>query len=269
MKTIAYGAELIRGIARNRGLLLEFAGKDFQRRFAGSYFGVIWGVLQPLLTVFVYWSVFQFAFKSGPVNGVPFVLWFMCGIVPWLFFAEAFPMASNCYLEYSYLVKKVVFNLDILPLVKIFSCMVVHLLFSLLILVFCIVFGYFPGIYLVQLLYYWVALVALIYAISIITSSIIVFFRDLNQLISIILLVGMWATPIAWNLSVLPEKYQSILKWNPIYYIVEGYRDTFVNNVWFWEKIDLTIRYWVILVVLYFIGLSLYRRLKPRFADVL
>ena len=121
MKILKKMYRLIYAIYHDRRLLFNLAWQDFKRRFAGSYFGTLWGFVNPMLTMTVYWLVFQFGFRSGDVGEVPFVLWFMCGIVPWLFFSEAFSSASNSFLEYSYLVKKVVFNINILPLVKIIS----------------------------------------------------------------------------------------------------------------------------------------------------
>lgn len=264
-----YYFKLIRGIFMDHTLLFEFSLKDFQRRFAGSYFGIVWGIFQPLLTMLVYWAVFQFAFQGNPVNEVPFILWFSCGIIPWLFFAEAFSMSSGCFLEYTYLVKKVVFNIDILPLVKIFSSAFIHAFFVAILLILCCIFGFFPKLYIIQIFYYFFCMIALLYALSLITSSVIVFFRDLNQIISVLLLIGMWCTPIAWELSAVPESFHTFIKWNPIYYIVEGYRDCFINYTWFWEKSELTLRYWSITVILLSLGIHLYRKLKPRFADVL
>lgn len=66
----------------------------------------------------IYWIVFQYAFKSQDVGDVPFILWFMAGMIPWLYISEAIQITGNTFLEYSYLVKKVIFNIDILPLVK-------------------------------------------------------------------------------------------------------------------------------------------------------
>ena len=89
-------------------------------------FGVIWGFIQPLVTIAVYWFVFQVGFRSGDVGDKPFVLWFIAGIIPWFFFSEALSSTTNVFLEYSYLVKKVVFKIEILPVVKIVSALFVH-----------------------------------------------------------------------------------------------------------------------------------------------
>ncbi|WP_206151627.1 ABC transporter permease [Clostridium sp. SM-530-WT-3G] len=260
---------LIKEIYSDKGLLWAFSWKDFKRRFAGSFFGMTWAFVQPLLTMIIYWVVFQFGFRSGDVGKVPFVLWFMCGIVPWLFISEAFSIASNSFLEYSYLVKKVIFNINILPLVKILSSLFIHLFFIILLIIICSIFGYYPNIYMIQIFYYMLCTIVFTFAISLICSSIMVFFRDLNQIIGIILLIGMWGTPIAWNTEMFPERLRFYFKLNPIYYIVEGYRDCFVNKMWFWDKYNQTAYFWILTIVLLFIGSVIYNRLKPHFADVM
>lgn len=258
---------LAHSIYHDRRLLMNLSVQDFKRRFAGSYFGVLWGFVNPLLTMIVYWMVFQFGFRSGNADGFPYVLWFSCGISVWLFFSEAFSLASNSFLEYGYLVKKVVFNINILPLVKILSSMLVHLFFVVLVAVLCVLFGYYPSVFWLQLPYYLLCTMCLLFAVSLSFASIMVFFRDLGQLISIILLVGMWGTPIAWNINIFSETIRVILKLNPIYYLVQGYRDCFLYKTWFWEHEGLTLYFWCVVAFLTIVGCVVYDRLKNSFAD--
>lgn len=259
--------KFINGLLADRRLLIDLSVKDMQKRFSGTYFGLVWGILQPAMTIFVYWFAFQFGFKSGDVGSVPFVLWFIIGIINWLYISEAFSSASNSFIEYSYLIQKVKFNVNILPLVKIFSSFYIHLLFLGIALVICSLFGYFPSFYLLQIVYYMFATMAFVFAFSLLTSSIMVFFRDLSQIINVILLMGMWGTPIAWDLSVFNEKAQMVLKCNPVYYLVEGYRDAVLSRGWFWERPVLTIYFWIFTLLLFLLGVNIFTKLRPHFAD--
>jgi lipopolysaccharide transport system permease protein/teichoic acid transport system permease protein len=101
------------------------------------------------------------------------------------------------------------------------------------------------------------------------TSSIVVFFRDLGQIIAMVVQFGFWLTPIFWSMKILPEEYHTMIQYNPAYYIVEGYRDSLIYNTWFWEKPELTIQYWVITAIFFFLGAVVFRKLRPHFADVL
>lgn len=261
--------KILVGVLKDYRLIISLAYQDFQRKFAGSFFGIAWAFIQPILTMLIYWIVFQYAFKSQDVGDVPFILWFMSGMIPWLFLSDVIQITSNVFLEYSYLVKKVIFNIDILPMVKIFSSLMIHAFFVIFLFVLCIIFGKVPNMYFLQFPYYLLCSIFFVYALGLLTSSIMIFFRDLGQIISIVLLAGMWATPIAWNITIFPQSVQNILKLNPFFYLVEGYRDAFVMERWFWEKPILSLYFWGVSAVLLVIGLYVYSKLKPYFSDTL
>ena len=128
-KVANLGLQWFRDIYRNRKLILDLANKDFKSRYAASYLGIIWAFVQPIVTVAIYILVFQLGFKAKPVRDVPYALWLVVGIVPWLFFQEALLSATNSLIEFSYLVKKVVFKISVLPMVKIISAFYVHIFF--------------------------------------------------------------------------------------------------------------------------------------------
>ena len=131
----------------SRKLIGNLAQNDFKKKFAGSYFGVIWAFIQPVITVLLYWFVFEFGLHQK-VNDlrtgieVPFVLWLMGGLVPWFYFQEALNGGTGVLDEYSYLVKKVVFNIRILPVVKVFSAVFVHAFFIIIVLLIYTFMGY-------------------------------------------------------------------------------------------------------------------------------
>ena len=258
---------LVSDIWNDRRLMGSLSVKDFQRKFSGTYFGMVWAIAQPLLTILVYWFAFQYGFHSSDVEGTPYVVWFMCGIVPWLFVTEAVSSASNSFIEYNYLIKKVKFNVSILPCVKILSAFYIHLFFCVFTLLIAWGFHVTPTLYLLQLPYYMVANFAILFVLTVLTSSVVVFFRDMNQIISVILLMGMWGTPIAWNLMDFSAKVHPIFKANPFYYIIEGYRDAVIGRKWFWETPRLTLYFWIIVILLMFISSTIYYKLKPHFAD--
>ncbi len=260
----------LKELIASRGMVWKLAKNDFKTKYAGSYFGIFWAFVQPIITVAIYVFVFQVGFKAAPAdNGYPFVLYLIGGIIPWFFFAEAWMNATNCLTEYSYLVKKVVFNISILPLIKIMSSLFVHLFFIVLSYVIFCANGRMPDIHIIQVVYYMICTVVLVVAVSYFTCAIIPFFQDFGQIVNIITQIGMWMTPIMWQETMLPEKYRWILKLNPVYYIVNGYRDSYINGIWFWDKYKITIYFWVVTLILLFIGTKTFRSLKVHFSDVL
>ncbi|WP_336245715.1 ABC transporter permease [Paenibacillus apiarius] len=256
-------------IFNNRRMIWNLSKNDFKTKYAGSYLGIIWAFVQPVMTILIYWFVFQVGFRTAPVENFPFVLWLVVGLVPWFFFSEAIVNATNSMMEYSYLVKKVVFKIDILPVVKILSAFFIHIFFIGFAVVLFLLNGYLPTIYLTQVLYYTTCTFILVLGISYATSAIIVFFKDLGQIIAIVLQMGLWLTPIIWSYNMIPEPYQWTIKLNPMFYIVEGYRDAFINHSWFWEHFNQTIYFWMVASGLFLTGTMIFRKLKVHFADVL
>ena len=260
---------LLKELYQNRRLILNLAINDFKTKYAGSYLGITWAFIQPIIIMLIYWFVFEIGFKAVPMKDFPFALWLIVGMIPWFFFSDAIMNATTCMIEYSYLVKKVVFKISILPIVKIISASFVHLFFVILAIVVYSFNKYYPTQYLLQVFYYSFCVFILSLAISYFTSSVIVFFKDLGQIINIFLQFGMWITPIMWSYEMIPESYQWLIKLNPMFYIVEGYRDSFIRHVWFWERYNQTAYFWVVTLLLFALGSYTYKKLKQHFADVL
>lgn len=258
-------------IFHSHKLIGQLAKNDFKTKYAGSYLGIVWAFIQPVITVFVYWFVFGVGLRSGKVLDVPFVLWLIAGLVPWFFFSDGWSGGTGALIEYQYLVKKVVFQIDILPIVKVLSAVFVHAFFVLFTIVLYACYGYSPDWHMLQLVYYSFCVFVLVLGLSYITSAIVGFFRDLSQIISIIMQVGIWMTPIMWNMDGmnLPSWITTILKLNPMYYVVAGYRDALINKVWFWEKGALTLYFWGITLLILGAGALVFKKLKIHFADVL
>lgn len=258
-------------LLQNRKLIMNLAKNDFKTKYAGSYLGIVWAFVQPIVTILVYWFVFSVGLKAGNVSDYPFVLYLVSGIVPWFFFQDALNGGTNALMEYNYLVKKVVFKISVLPIVKMISALFVHAFFVVFSLVLCSLYGYTPSLATLQIFYYslctFMVTLGLVYA----TSAIVVFFRDLTQIISIFLQVGIWLTPIMWDVNMLANYpwLIKLFKLNPMYYIVTGYRDSMLGHVWFWNHWGWTVYFWIVTVVLFALGSWIFKRLKPHFADVL
>ena len=266
-KILALPAELY----QNRKLVLSLAKNDFKTKYAGSYLGIVWAFIQPIVTILVYWFVFSVGLKAGTVSDYPFVLYLVSGIVPWFFFQDALNGGTNALIEYNYLVKKVVFKISILPIVKIISALFVHVFFVVFALILCACYGYTPSLYTLQIIYYSICTFLLVLGLVYATSAIVIFFRDLSQIISIFLQVGVWLTPIMWDINMLSSHpwLIKLFKLNPMYYVVTGYRDSMLGHVGIWNHASWTIYFWVVTILLFGLGSVIFKRLKTHFADVL
>ena len=266
-KILALPAELY----QNRKLVLSLAKNDFKTKYAGSYLGIVWAFIQPIVTILVYWFVISVGLKAGTVSDYPFVLYLVSGIVPWFFFQDALNGGTNALIEYNYLVKKVVFKISILPIVKIISALFVHVFFVAFALILCACYGYTPSLYTLQIIYYSVCTFLFVLGLVYATSAIVIFFRDLTQIISIFLQVGVWLTPIMWDINMLSSHpwLIKLFKLNPMYYVVTGYRDSMLGHIGIWNHVSWTIYFWVVTILLFGLGSVIFKRLKPHFADVL
>ena len=269
-----YVVTLGKEIFRKRKLILDLGKADFRKRVVGSYFGVVWMFIQPVVTVAIYAFVFgESGFRSAPpVPGASYVVWLVPGIVPWFFYSEALNAVTNCLQEYNYLVKKVVFQVEVLPLIKLISCLMVHAFFVLIMLGLYLVSGMEIRPTWIQILYYSFAASMLALGIGFFTSSVNVFFKDMAQIVAICLQFGIWMTPIMYDESMFTGRAPWIgifFKLNPFYYIVAGYRDSMLTGHWFWERPTLTLYFWAFTLIVLAVGLRMFKRLRPHFSDVL
>ena len=257
-------------IYKDRAMFLTLVKNDFQARFAGSYLGIFWAYVQPVITICLYWFVFQVGLRSGDVSNHPFILFLVSGLVPWFYFAECWSSANGVLLEYNYLVKKVVFNVGVLPAMKVCSALFVHVFFVTIVTVMCLIYGYGFQLYMLQMIYYIFAVALLALGLSYATAAFTVYFRDMTPIVGILLTIGIWLTPIMWNAeATLSGMLLNIFKLNPMYYIVDGFRDSLLNKTWFWEKPVWSIYFWCLTISVYLLGVKLFNRLKVHFPDVL
>ena len=249
-----------------RQLIWELAKADFKKKFVGSYFGILWMFVQPVVTVVIYYIVF--GVLRGDITpqteDYPYLLWMLAGIVPWFFFQEALSGGTHSLNEYNYLVKKVVFPVNILAAIKLVSAV-----FLLLILLSVyLIMGQTPSACWLQLPYYTAGVFVLCLGLSYITSSIMVFFKDMGQIVNIILQFGIWVTPIMWQYQ-MAGRWVWLLKLNPMFYVAEGMRGALLYGSWFWEQPWYTLYFWAFSVGILLLGAGMFGRLRPHFADVL
>lgn len=259
-------------IVKNSKIVLNLAISDFKKRFVGSYFGIIWMFVQPLATVLVYTLIFQVGFKSvPPVPGVSYVIWLIPGIIPWFYFQDSILQGTQVLYEYNYLVKKIVFNTKLLPVVKLVSVFLSHICFVVIMFIVFIIAKIPISFKSFLVIYFSFALSILSLGIVYITSSVNVFFKDMGQIVSILMQFGMWMAPIMYDESLFLNRAPiliKLIKFNPIYYIVKGYRFCMINDT-FDNFFIISIYYWAITLIIFFIGYRIFDKLKIHFSDVL
>ncbi len=260
----------IKVLFQQRYIIQKLVVRDFQKKYLGSYLGLPWAFLQPAAIIFVLWLVVTIGLRGGMVGeGIPFLPWFICGIVPWFFISESINSSSNSLLSYAFLIKQMYFRVGMIPLISIITALIIHLFLVLVMIIFVLAFGFHPNIYWIQLPYYMLGSILLLIGTGWLTSALMVFVRDMKQAISITLTLFFWLTPIIWPHTNLTGKMRYMVDLNPFFYITNGYRETFITQEWFFENTWLTIYFWVFVMVMFVSGALVFQRLKPHFADVL
>ena len=254
---------------RLRGMIYLLAKRDLVSRYVGTLGGPIWAVAQPLATVFVFWFVFAVGFKARGPSNTPFVLYFLAGYLPWLLFTEALNASASSVIANSHLVKKTVFPTEILPLVQVASSTVTHLILLVILMALLAAMGGHLSWTAPQILYYYLCLVSFELGLAWLLASLHVFSRDVGQILVVALNLWFWVTPIVWSPGVLPESVRPLLTLNPMFYVVEGYRNSLLYQIPIWRDPAATLRFWAIVLPCLLSGALVFRRLKPEFADVL
>lgn len=247
-----------------REMLKTSIKKDIGGKYKNSFLGVLWSFVNPLLQIIVYAIIFPLIMKSNIEN---YVVFMVCGLIPWNYFSTVINRSSFTMIENGNILKKVYFPREILPISVVTSETVTFLISSILILLFA--FGYGLGLTINVLFYPLVLLVqyVLLLGISLIVSSVTVYFRDLQHFIGVLLQLFFYATPIVYAVDVIPANFQWILKINPMTYIIEGYRDIFWGQTM--PEIGTLFIVLGIGIVLCIIGYLIFNKLQKRFAEEL
>ena len=261
--------ELLRSLYRHQTLIVALTVRELQSRYVGTLGGILWTFAHPLAVIAVFYFVFAIGFRSQGPDRTPFLLWFVCGLVPWLFFNETLLSATDSITRHTHLIKKTVFPSEILPVINITAGLIPHSIFLL------IVNGLLAWYQVpftaerVLVVYFLFCTCVLLVGLGWLLSAIQVFYRDVSHGLSIVLNLLFWTTPIVWSSDMIPEEYRGLLFFNPIYYIIEGYRGLLIYNETIWPSAQHTVYFGGAVTVTFAVGAYVFTRLKPEFADVM
>ena len=218
---------VFKNLYKYRELLKTNVKKEIRGKYKNSFLGVVWSFLNPLLQIAVYAIVFPLILRNTQEN---YVIFLCCGLIPWTFFSTTISRSAFTMIENGNIIKKVYFPREILP-ISVVTSETVNFLISTIIIIGFVIFG---GLGISQyILFYPIILLAqylLLIAISLIISSISVYVRDLQHLIGVALQLLFYAAPIVYSPETIPEGFKWILDYNPMTYIINGYRSIFYNQ---------------------------------------
>jgi teichoic acid transport system permease protein len=244
---------------------------DFQIRISNknNYLGIAWELLNPAIQISVYWFVFGLGMRSNRImEGIPFIYWLIVGISMWFFVNQGVLEGTKSITSKYNQVAKMNFPLSIIPSYIVFSKFYGHILLLLIVMSLCLTGGYTPSIYTLQLFIYIFYALVLTNALALVTSTLGILIRDTQLIMQALMRMVFFISSILY----LPknEVVMTVMKFNPIYFLAEGYRAAILHHEWYFiTHWHLTIYNIVLVCILFTVGSILHIRYRDSFPDLL
>lgn len=259
-------------------LILRLAAYETKSKYQMNYLGVLWQFLNPLIQMMAYWFVFGLGIrKSGPVETgageVPFIIWMLAGLIPWFFISPTILDGSNSVFKRIKMVAKMNFPISSLPSVAIVSNLFSYAIMMLIYIIVLLVNGVYPSLHWLQYFYYFFCMMAFMFSFSLFNSTISVLIRDYQFLLQAVTRLLFYMLPVVWDITARlgqthPELVK-ILKLNPLFYIIKGFRDSMLDGQWFFQDLKYTIYFWLFTLLVLTVGSILHMKFRDRFVDFL
>jgi lipopolysaccharide transport system permease protein len=262
--TTATRFEWIREYWQYRELFYFFIWRDIKIKYKQTVLGALWAVIQPFFTMVVF-TIFFGNFAKIPSEGVPYPVFSYAALVPWTYFSGAVSLSGNSLIGNSNLFTKVYFPRFSIPAAAVFSGILDFFIASIILFGIMIYYNIPIGWNLLLWPLLVIPMIFLALGLGMIFSSLNVKYRDIKYIIPFLLQLWLFATPIIYPISILPEKYKLLVALNPMTGIIEAFRFTVIPN----KQVDLwLILYSVVVSLLLFLaGLMHFRKTEKSFAD--
>lgn len=235
-----------------------------------------WEVINPVIQMTIYWFVFGTIRNRAPVEiggvEIPFFPWLVAGFFLWIFSYQSIIQGSSSIYTRLRMLSKMNFPMSVIPNFVIFSNFYIHVVLVLLSIILFQFMGYPINIYYFQLIYFVIAAFALLFSISLITSTLSTIFRDFHMFLNSTLRMLLYVSGVLWPITLL-ENFPTLMRimmLNPILYLINGYRAAFFGTEWYFiTEWKYTVYFWVLVVVLLWIGSKLHIKFRRHFIDYL
>jgi lipopolysaccharide transport system permease protein len=264
------GRHFLKNLVERRTLVAQLVRRDFQQRYVGSAAGWLWGAIHPLVLLASYYFIFEVCLGTTlPAGEVTnnYLMFMFCGFLPWLLFQDTVIRSAGSLIEHSNLITKTVFPAEVVP-VSIFLSSLIHHLIALVLVAGIAAFflkAVTVKILLLPIYMFFIGLLAV--GVGWFASSLHVYLRDTAQVLTVVMTLWFWATPIMITEAQIPGRFHRLVEMNPMSWIVRGYRYRLLSAQWpTWQELATLAIYSSAVFVL---GGLFFRHLKRGFADVL
>ncbi len=258
-------------LVRDRSMIYSMALRNLKARYIGSSFGFFWAVLNPILLLAIYGLVFGgfMGTKSNHQYGTDsFFLYLTCGLMPWQFFQFTISSSTDIMKANKNLIKKAVgFPSEVLPIINVVTNLINHCIAMGIAFIIIIVFTGGLTLYTPLILIYTFLTIILSIGLGWIISSLGVYLKDMSQIINLLTLMWFFLTPVFWSSERVPEHIMRILKYNPMYVVIDGYRHLLLQGSM--PSIGALVYLTALSFITFAVGGVFFRKLKPGFADII
>jgi len=252
---------------RYRELLAALALKEVSVRYKQSLFGVAWAIINPAFTMVIFTLVFS-RFLKVDSEGIPYPVFAYAALLPWQYFSTSITGAANSVVANAGLVTKIYFPREVFPLAKVMAGLVDFAIAAAFLGLLMIVYGVAPSPTILLVPVLLVIQIVLTVGIGLILAAVNVFFRDIQHVIALLMQLWMFATPIAYSASAVPERYRTLyMVLNPMAPIIDGYRKVIVARQ-LPDMAYLSVAA-AIAGLAFLVGYALFKKLEFRFAEVI
>jgi len=259
---------VVSDLIHQRWMVWSLAWRDFRHRYVRNLLGIVWAIIDPLVFVGILYLIFKSGIGNKITDDVPFVVYILCGNIAFDLFNNL-QILTQVIKDHEFLVKKMNFNTVLLPASRLISILMIHGIILAIAIIIILISGIHPTLYWFQLLYYTLSQSVLLFGTSLLTSSISLFFPDISHIIPILTRVLFFLTPVFWQMDLLSDAVSHWLMFNPMVYIVNGYRDSLLYGKGFWLYPNQTMYFWICNLFLLWLGAYIHRKLRPHFAEVI
>lgn len=262
--------EVVMENIQNFDRLVRLSWYELIAQDQGTNLGFLWNFINPTIQILIYWFVFSVGLRvSSPIEGYPYVVWMMVGIVPWFYLSEAIIRANGSIYAYASIIKQMHFPLAIIPTKAILSSFIGHLFAVAILLFIFVVNGHSLSWYSLQIIYYMVCSWVFLLGAAFCLSSVAVLIKDFQKIVPLVVRFLFYMTPIVWSIDSLDASLQYVMRLNPFFYIIDGYRDSLIYRIGFWTKGLYTVYFWSFSIILFTLGIQIYLRFRRKFTDII
>ncbi|PKR77784.1 teichoic acid ABC transporter permease [Halalkalibacillus sediminis] len=252
-------------------LVRRLSAYELKSNNSSNYLGISWEIIQPAIQIAIFWFVFGYGIRQrADVGDVPFFQWMLAGIVVWFLISQGILKGTKSIHQKVKVLSKMNFPMSVIPNYVIFAQFYPHLLLLVIVLILMQFIGYPISIYYLQLPIYTFGVIAILFSVTLITSTLATIAQDVQMFIQSIMRMLLYLSPILWPPQVLPDWLLTVMKINPFFYVVEGYRQSILGGEWYfitnWEY---SIYFWSMVIVLFIMGSYLHVKFRKHFVDFL